>query len=297
MFTLDADSKQYVPFRKLVPNLFTTVSLCSGLASIHYSLKAAAFVSAGADAATIERTWKTAMLAIGVAAVFDLLDGRAARLLQATSRFGAIFDSLSDFLSFGVAPAILIHQWMLKDHKALGMAAVVAFVLCAALRLARFTAMPRQPKSRSVLAKFFVGLPTPAAGGAMLVPAMLDVAKYFPIQTGKVSEGTLSAFESVEPALVIVNTLIIAGLMISRVPMFSFKKIRVKRSAVPFLMVFLGMFTLAVFRDAWLTLSVTVWVYILTIPLSLWSHKKVMKQLKVGEQTPAATPIAEGVTR
>jgi CDP-diacylglycerol--serine O-phosphatidyltransferase len=294
MFTLDADSKQYVPFRKLVPNLFTTVSLCSGLASIHYSLKASSFTAAGTDPALVAATWKTAMLAIGVAAIFDLLDGRAARLLQATSRFGAIFDSLSDFLSFGVAPAILIHQWMLKDHKSLGMAAVVAFVLCSALRLARFTAMPRQPKSKSVLAKFFVGLPTPAAGGAMLVPAMLDVAKYFPIQTGKVSESTLSAFESVEPALVIVNTLIVAALMISRIPMFSFKKVRVKRSAVPFLMVFLGMFTLAVFRDAWLTLSITVWVYILTIPLSMWSHRKVMKQLKAGE-TALPMPAAQGV--
>lgn len=287
MLTLDSDSKQHVAFRKLVPNLFTTVSLCSGLASIHYSLKASQYVAAGASAAEIEATWKTAMLAIGVAAVFDLLDGRAARLLQATSRFGAIFDSLSDFLSFGVAPAILIHQWMLKDHRALGMAAVMAFVLCSALRLARFTAMPRQPKSKSVLGKFFIGLPTPAAGGAMLVPAMLDVAKYFPLQTGRVSESTMAVFESIEPALVIVNTLLIAGLMISKVPMFSFKKMRVRRSAVPFVMVLLGMFVLAVFRDAWLTLSIAVWVYIAMIPLSLMSHKKVVQQLRSAEMAPA----------
>ncbi|XVJ59683.1 MAG: phosphatidylcholine/phosphatidylserine synthase [Tepidisphaera sp.] len=280
MFTLDADSKQHVAFRKIVPNLFTTVSLCSGLASIHYSLKAAQYVSAKADPALIESTWKTAMLAIGVAAVFDLLDGRAARLLQATSRFGAVFDSLSDFLSFGVAPAILIHQWMLKDHRSLGMAAVMAFVLCAALRLARFTAMPRQPKSKSVLGKFFIGLPTPAAGGAMLVPAMLDVAKYFPIQTGRVSDSTMAVFETIEPTLVIVNTLLIAGLMISRVPMFSFKKVRVRRHAVPFLMVLIGMFVLAMFRDAWLTIPVAVWTYIAMIPLSVLSHKRVVQQLR-----------------
>lgn len=313
MFTLDADSKGHVPFRKVVPNLFTTVSLCSGLASINYSLKAASLqasldfkasvLSKEAAAAlaavqdpVIGGMWKTAMLAIGVSAIFDMLDGRAARILRATSRFGAIYDSLSDFLAFGVAPAILIHQWMLKDHRALGMAAVTAFVLCAALRLARFTAMPRQPKSKSVLSKFFIGLPTPAAAGAMLVPPMLDVAKYVDFLSRKVpvSESTRAALQEVEPGLipqlVIFNSFLIAALMISRVPMFSFKKVRVRRGFVPALMVLLGMFVLAMFRDAWLTVSVAVWCYLALIPFSVLSHRRVIRDLRRAES--AAPPAA-----
>ena len=294
MFTLDADSKGHVPFRKIVPNLFTTVSLCSGLASINYSLKAAALRAGNATPEQIDQTWKTAMLAIGVAAVFDMLDGRAARMLRATSRFGAIYDSLSDFLSFGVAPAILIHQWLLKDEKALGMAAVMAFVLCAALRLARFTAMPRQPKSKSVLAKFFIGLPTPAAAGAMLVPPMLDVAKYVSFITDRVPKPTLDVFDSaIEPALVILNSFLIAGLMISRIPMFSFKKVRVRRGFIPALMVLLGMFVLAMFRDAWLTIPIAVWCYLALIPFSALAHRKVIRDLRHAESLhahPAGAP-------
>lgn len=313
MFTLDADSKGHVPFRKVVPNLFTTVSLCSGLASINYALKAASLqaaldfktsvlakeaaeVLATAQEPVIAAAWKTAMLAIGVSAIFDMLDGRAARILRATSRFGAIYDSLSDFLSFGVAPAILIHQWMLKDHKALGMAAVTAFVLCAALRLARFTAMPRQPKSRSVLSKFFIGLPTPAAAGAMLVPPMLDVARYVDFLSKKVpvSESTRAAFQEVEPSLVpqlvIFNSFLIAALMISRIPMFSFKKVRVRRGFVPALMVLLGMFVLAMFRDAWLTVSVAVWCYLALIPLSVLSHRRVIRDLRRSEAARTEPP-------
>lgn len=310
MFTFDTESKGHVPFRKLVPNLFTTVSLCSGLASINYSLKAASLTASlaaarAADPAMTEallaernlqigQTWKLAMLAIGVSAIFDMLDGRAARILRATSRFGGIFDSLSDFLSFGVAPALLVHQWMLKDHKALGMAAVTAFVLCAALRLARFSAMPRQPKSRSVLGKFFIGLPTPAAAGAMLVPPMLDVAKHFPfqperVQAGSLTPATFAAFETIEPALVVINTFLIAGLMISRIPMFSFKKVRVRRNLIGPFMVLLGMFVLAMFRDAWLTIPIAVWCYLALIPVSFASHRKVVRELRRSE-TPPLTP-------
>ncbi|MEK6703686.1 MAG: phosphatidylcholine/phosphatidylserine synthase [Planctomycetota bacterium] len=304
MFTLDGTSRQHVSFRKLVPNLLTTVSLCSGLASIHYSLRAAGLqleyelVAAGkpllaGQLAEIEAMWKTAMLAIGVAAVFDLLDGRAARLLRASSRFGAVYDSLSDFLSFGVAPAILIQQWMLRSHGALGMAAVLAFVLCAALRLARFTAMPKQPLSMSALSKFFSGLPTPAAAGAVLVPPMLDVAKYFPFTNGKgkLAPEVQGAFDSLEPALVMVNTFLIAALMVSRIPMFSFKKIRVKRSLVVPLMVAFGMVVLAMFRDPWLTIPVVVWCYLFTLPFATVAHKRIWAEL--GQHKPQATPAQE----
>ncbi|QOI99828.1 MAG: phosphatidylcholine/phosphatidylserine synthase [Phycisphaeraceae bacterium] len=296
MIRLDTSSRQHVPFRRIVPNMLTTVSLCSGLASIHYALKAGAIPHTPENAAQIESLWKTSMMAIGVAAVFDLLDGRAARLLKASSRFGAVLDSLSDFLSFGVAPALLLHQWMLRDHGALGMAAVLVFVLCAALRLARFTAMPKQPAWRSGFAKFFSGLPTPAAAGAVLVPPMLNVAKYFPIQSGKVSDTVMGVFESVEPSLVVGNTFLVAILMISRVPMFSFKKFAVHRSAVVPLMVAIGLVVLALFRDPWLTVPVIVWAYLFSTALSVRSYRRVVAESiveKARSVRPAHAPPEE----
>src|SRR3954453_6143427 len=138
MFIAPRSRKRAIPLRMIIPNLLTTVALCSGLASIHYSLK---------------HDWDRALMAVGVAVIFDMLDGRAARLLRAASPFGAIMDSLSDFLSFGVAPGILLHQWMLSRYPLIGendvfvLAALMTFVLCSALRLARFTANVKpQPK-------------------------------------------------------------------------------------------------------------------------------------------------------
>ncbi len=123
-----------------IPNLITTLGLCCGLASLHFSLKG---------------DWQRAMALIVLAGVLDLLDGRAARMLRVTSRFGAQLDSLADFLSFGVAPAMLLHQWMLGSEGVFGLAAVVTFVLCSALRLARYTAAadarPRSPRRAGFL--------------------------------------------------------------------------------------------------------------------------------------------------
>jgi CDP-diacylglycerol--serine O-phosphatidyltransferase len=282
-----------VPVRKIIPNLLTTISLCSGLASVHYSLKAGTLatkasmmtdgVLKSATSSEAEQYWKTALLAIGVAAVFDMLDGRAARLLKASSRFGAVLDSLSDFLSFGVAPAILLHQWLLRNHGALGMGAVLTFVLCSALRLARFTAMPKQKPTRAALGRFFVGLPTPAAGGAVLIPAMLDVSKYFPFQTGKVSETIVQVFEQLEPSMVVVYTFLIAGLMVSRLPMFSFKKVRVRRAAVVPLMVAFGITVLAMWRDPWMTISIICALYLLSAPLAYRSRLAVVAHIETLE--------------
>src|SRR6185295_10381274 len=118
-----------VPIRRLIPNLLTSTALCCGLAALHFSLRG---------------EWDHACLAVLFSAVFDALDGRAARLLRVSSRFGAVLDSLSDFLSFGVAPAMILYQWqigkqdLLGKYEFLGVAAVMLFALCSALRLARF---------------------------------------------------------------------------------------------------------------------------------------------------------------
>src|SRR5579862_5577676 len=109
--------RRAVPFRLLLPSLITTIALCSGLASIHFSLKASALRGFGGPEVVnpeVDRRWEKALACIFLAAFFDMLDGRAARLLRAQSPFGAVLDSLSDFLCFGVAPALLLHQWTLS---------------------------------------------------------------------------------------------------------------------------------------------------------------------------------------
>lgn len=299
MITLEGDSAKTVPLRKMLPNLITTASLCSGLVSINYSLKAGMLISVLSRAATdgervaaaaqIEMYWKAALMAVGASAVFDALDGRAARLLKATSRFGAVYDSLSDFLSFGVAPALLLHQWMLSRQGALGVAAVLAFVLCSALRLARFTSMPRQRPTRNLLSNYFVGLPTPAAGGAVLIPVMLDVSRYFPLnidpegqsvkQISERLEVASRVFENIGPALVILLTFTIAALMISKIPLYSFKKVRVRRSAVAPITALFGITVFALWRDPYMTVSVIAAMYVLSIPLSVMSHRRAMVEV------------------
>ena len=282
------DRRREVPFRLLVPNLLTTVALCSGMASIHFSLKASAAVAAGepTSAAGLLRIndWEKAMAAIFVAAIFDMLDGRAARLLKAQSPFGAMLDSLSDFLAFGVAPGVLLHQWTLKDATVLGkdadafaLAAVMTFILCSALRLARFTAAtrqvrtphgqmpPPQPDTRPnpVASMFFVGMPTPAAAAAVLIPPMME-------NSSKIGY-------RIPDYLVIGFTFLVAGMMISRLPMYSFKKVRIPRRLVAPLMVIIGLLVVLAAKHPWLTGTVLAGGYLLTTPFSILAYRKMQR--------------------
>lgn len=251
-----------VPLRRLVPNFLTIISLCSGLASLHFAL---------------QLDWDRALSAIAVAAVFDMLDGGAARLLRASSRFGAILDSLSDFVSFGVAPAVLLHQWMLKDAGLAGLAATMTFALCAALRLARFTSA-RKSNPASPLARFFVGLPTPAAAGIVLIPAMLQAARNLDYRLPE--------------WLVILHTFFIAWLMISRQPCFSLKKIRVKRTLIVPLMVAVGLAVVAAAKDPWATAVALASIYLLTIPFSIWHHRALKQRIDAQSPNPIAAHAA-----
>ncbi len=240
-----------VPLARLIPNLLTTISLCSGLAAIHFALKEA---------------WPQALLAVVVAAIFDVLDGRAARLLRVTSPFGAVLDSLSDFLSFGVAPALILHQWMLKDAGVFGLAAVMTYVLCAALRLARFTAEPisEKPGGRTVVKKpqsaaFFTGMPSPAAAGVVLIPALLYV-----------SDANITAPDWA----VTIHTIVVGTLMISRIPMFSIKKIRVQGTFVPLLILIVGLLVVLMTRYPWLTLVSICSLYVALMPVSVIAARR-----------------------
>ena len=149
------------PLIHLVPNIFTVLSLCAGLTSIRYAL---------------DHRFELAVLLIIVAGIFDGLDGRSARLLKITSKLGAELDSLADFLSFGVAPAVLVYLWSLNQVKAVGWALVLLFATCCALRLARFNTELEDPDRPAWMSRFFTGMPAPAAAGCAIIPLLLAFA-------------------------------------------------------------------------------------------------------------------------
>ncbi len=272
MFIRVGDHKKTVPALVLVPNLLTTLALCCGLASLHFALL---------------KDWDKALAAIVLSGIFDVLDGAAARLLRVSSRFGAVLDSLSDFLAFGVAPALILQQWLLVPTPANGaekpakwlvtltLVAVMTFAVCAALRLARFTsaldkpAPPHAPASPSPLKKpsmFFVGMPTPAGAGVALIPAFLLASDEVP-QVLQVPQWAIAAW-----------TIVVGLLMVSRVPMFALKGVRVSRRSTAPLLVVVVVLAALMLREPWLVLAGIAVFYVLTIPWAVLLHRRAKKR-------------------
>lgn len=174
---------------KLIPNILTLLALCAGLTSIRFA---------------VHGMWKEAVIATVLAAILDGLDGRVARLLQGTSKFGAELDSLSDFVSFGVAPAMVLYFWTMQGAGGFGWALVLLFSVCCALRLARFNTMIGEPDLPPYAYNFFTGVPAPAAAGLVLMPILLVI-------------GLAAAFLVTEPwlTLSVLGTLYLAMIPLS----------------------------------------------------------------------------------
>lgn len=189
-----------IPVRVLFPNFVTLFGLCAGLTSIRMS---------------IEQRWELALAAIVLAAMLDGLDGRVARLLKASSRFGAELDSLADFVNFGVAPAVLIFTWGFGqppyDLRSVAWICVLIFALASALRLARFNVMIDEDKPRWQ-ANYFLGIPTPAAAIVVLLPFYFDQLFGLPVQGDRITAN-----------VVLVYTITIAVMMVAAVPTYSGK--------------------------------------------------------------------------
>jgi CDP-diacylglycerol--serine O-phosphatidyltransferase len=244
-----------VPIRSVLPSLVTLIALCAGLTSIRM---------------TVEHRFDVAVLLIAVAAALDAVDGRIARFLKSTSRFGAELDSIADFVNFGVAPTILIYVWTLGDLGSLGWIAVLIFVICAALRLARFNVALEATDKPDWQAGFFVGVPAPA--GAMIV--MLPLYAEF---VG-IPHGFLTA------PLVLLYTVAIGLLMVSRLPTWSGKLIgrRIARELVA--PVFVGGVLLVAFLVSfpWETMTVLSLIYLGCLPLS-WNSFRRYKHRAAGD--------------
>ena len=230
-------SRMRLPLNSLAPNILTVLALCAGLTSIRFSL--------------LER-WEQAVTAIFVAAVFDTLDGRVARLLKGASRFGAELDSLSDFLSFGVAPAILIYLWGLEGAGNIGWAAALAYAVCAALRLARFNTALDDPNRAAWSMRFFMGVPAPAAAGLLVMPLLLS------FDTGQWRA----------PAFVLIPWLVAIGaLMVSRLPTYSFKKVQIRREFILPVLFIVGLIAILLVTEPWITLFSLGLAYLAALPI------------------------------
>jgi CDP-diacylglycerol--serine O-phosphatidyltransferase len=249
-----------LPANSLLPNVLTVLALCSGMTSVRFALLA---------------RWEEAVLAIVAAGVLDGLDGRIARLLHGTTRFGAELDSLSDFVAFGVAPAVLMYQWSASEFGNIGWIAALAFSTCCALRLARFNTAMDEPNRPPWAGYFFTGLAAPAGAGCAMLPLMLS------FQLGV--EFLRSPFVTA-PWL-----LFVAFLMVSRLPTFSLKRLRVRREHVLPTLVGVAVCAAMLVTYPWLMLSAIGLIYLASLPFSILAQRRLRRTPPPAGTLPLAT--------
>lgn len=243
-----------VPFTKLLPNVVTLVGLIIGVSSIRFALESA---------------WEKSVYCILIATIIDGLDGRVARMLNATSHFGAELDSLCDFINFGLCPALLLYLWSFQqyEYKVISWASIMLFVVCMAIRLARFnTAIVETDKDKKQKdTRFFTGVPAPSGAILALIPMILDFELTTMISEFSVRNHTL---------LINLYIVIIALLLASRFPTISLKNIQIKPEYLSLSMIISAMIIIVAVIYPWYSLPVAAIIYILSIPLCIYYARK-----------------------
>jgi len=237
--------KQSYYLSKYIPNFITILSLCCGLSSVRFS---------------INENWKFAVYLIILAAIFDFFDGWFARKLKEGTNFGAELDSLSDFISFGIAPSLLIYYWSISELKSLGWSITMFFAVCAALRLARFTAdiyLTSKPIDPSL---YFVGIPSPAAAGLSLLPLFI----FFKFDFAFIQNEYLN----------LCNLSIIGFLMVSKIPTMSLKNINFSKKTRPWIILLIAIICIGLISNLWLTLIFITSTYIASIFYTVFINLK-----------------------
>ncbi|MEC8199394.1 MAG: CDP-diacylglycerol--serine O-phosphatidyltransferase [Pseudomonadota bacterium] len=239
-------------FNRLIPNIITVGALCAGLTAVRFA---------------IAEQWEFAMVAVVVAAIFDALDGTIARLLKAASDFGAELDSLSDVIAFGVAPGLIIYFWSLSEIGGIGWAAGLFFAVCCALRLARFNStLEMRPRYAN---NFFTGVPAP--GGALLALLPLLMSREF-------GDGFFR-----HPAVTGPWIVLIALLMVSQIPTYSLKRLRVPQRYFLPMLVLIGLLGAGLAGAPWHTLLILSLVYLGSFPFSYRSFKRLKAEARAEE--------------
>ena len=233
--------------RMLLPNMLTLIGVCIGLTSIRFAL---------------DEKFEFAIIAIIIAALIDGLDGRIARLIKGTSKVGKELDSLTDMISFGVAPAFIMYFWKLNTLGRFGWLLSLVYVICVALRLARFNIGSNQePSWRD---NFFEAVPSPSGGILVLTPLILSLSGFDYIQLN---------YEIITPIFFIVTSF----LLISKFPSYSFKKIVIQRKATIFLLfgivLFFGLLLIYTFE----VIAISSMIYLSLLPISFFHYQKMRK--------------------
>jgi len=251
-----------IPVRMLVPNVITLLALCAGLTAIRLA---------------VEDRLDWALAAIVFAALLDGVDGRIARLIKGTSRFGAELDSLADFVNFGVAPALILYFWELKELKSAGWIVAIVFATCAGLRLARFNVAVEDPNRPAWAANFFVGVPAPAGA----ITALLPIYLFFLGVT-------------IPSVVTFLYTLAIAILMVSRLPVYAGKKLgtRVPRELVLPVFMLVVLFFALLISYPWPVLTLGTLAYLASLPFGWRSYRRLERE--ADETAVAAGPPPAG---
>ena len=229
--------------RYILPSVLTLVGVCLGISSIKFAM---------------DGNFAFAVLFLVVAAILDGLDGRVARLIKGTSKVGKELDSLTDVISFGVAPSFVMYFWAVNALGKFGWMTVLIYSVCCALRLARFNLMEID-ENESWKINFFEGVPSPAAAGLVLLPLILSISGIFQFE----NKGIVSC-------AVILTT---SFLMVSKIPTYSLKRISIPRSLGVFLLLGIGIYLSLVIFYTFQTLFFTGLIYICLIPISYFHYK------------------------
>jgi CDP-diacylglycerol---serine O-phosphatidyltransferase len=250
---------------RMIPNILTLLALCAGMTAIRFAFTG---------------KFQSAVVAIIIAGVFDGLDGRVARLLKTTSSFGAQLDSLSDFISFGVAPAIVLYAWTMSQFSSIGWAIVLFFGVCCGLRLARFNTQ-LDAELPPYAYNFFTGVPAPAGAGLVLVPMFISF-----------DWGGSIARSPYLNAVVIAGT---ATLMVSRIPTFSLKRVRIPHHLVVPALLAVAVAAAVLTTAPWPLLTVVGLAYLASIPFTLVQFNRLRRAFEASRpslplEQPSAAP-------
>ena len=234
--------------RYLLPNILTLGGVCLGISSIKFS---------------IDGNFSLAVTLILLAAILDALDGRVARLIKGTSEFGKELDSLTDFVSFGIAPVLILYFWELNTYGKLGWAIALIYSVCCVLRLARFNLTKAEDRD-SWKNNFFEGIPSPAGGLLILSPLIYELSEInFDIN-----------LKSLTPFF----TILIALLLVSKIPTLSLKRISISSKTTVFLLLSIGIIFIALLFYTFVTLLIFNFIYIISVPISILIYKKQQKK-------------------
>jgi CDP-diacylglycerol---serine O-phosphatidyltransferase len=263
---MEAKRPRKFPLHKMIPNMITLAAMAAGMTSIKFA---------------IAGKWEHAAIAIVAAAFMDAFDGAAARLLKAQSKLGAELDSFSDFICFGVAPGIVVYLWSLQEMGRWGWPVALIFAMAVALRLARFNIATDEKDPNDPLSKYFIGVPSPLGAGLAILPMIVK------FQLDPASPWDAMGLKYLNnPHLIGLWLVVVAAMMVSNMPTFSTKQVKVTERMKTPVLAFAGILIICLINEPWPTLTLMGVVYLLAMPTGLWHYSKKAAALAKGVKDP-----------